>query len=491
MVRRSWTSLSVLALLVVAGAGGCAPPASLEQGAKAQNTEVQGAGQPAARVERPNFVLILSDDQGWKDFSFMGHPVIETPHIDALASESAVFVNGYVPTSLCRPSLATIVTGQYPHQHGITGNDPPEGVDRARMLRFIAHTSSLPRVLRELGYSSMQTGKWWEGHYGMGGFTHGMTIDSKAPGTALPAPRTGERGRHGDAGLYIGRETMQPIYDFVEAHDDEPFFLWYAPLLPHFPHNPPERLLKKYRAEGRPVRLAKYYAMVEWFDETVGELLGYLDEQGLRENTVVLFAVDNGWIQNVDRERGEPPYAARSKRSPYDMGVRTPIMVRWPGHVEAGRREALASTTDFFPTVLKAIGRRVPPSLPGRNLLAMAAGERTREAVYGEIFTHDLVSLSRPLAGLKYRWVRSGDWKLIVPAEGGQAAGEASELFNIASDPGETTNRIEEHPEVAQRLRALLNAWWDPHHSAPGGHEGEYRWEDMSQRESRGREGDF
>ena len=108
----------------------------------------------------------------------------------------------------------------------------------------------------------------------------------------------------------------------------------------------------------------------------------------------------------------------------------------------------------------------------------MAEGERPREAVYGEIFTHDLVSLSSPLAGLKYRWVRQGDWKLIVPAKDGPAAGEPPELFNLASDPDEKTNRIEEHPEITERLRTLLNEWWDPDRDSVNGavHDGDYQW---------------
>src|SRR5688572_10067919 len=178
----------------------------------------------------PNIVLIIGDDQAWTDFSFMGHEVIKTPRLDRLARESAVFPNGYVPTSLCRASLATLLTGLYAHQHKICCNDPPEGVDRARMHPFIEKAPALPRLLGKAGYRSFQSGKYWEGHYKNAGFTDGMTT----------------RGRHGDEGLVIGRQTMKPIYDFIAADPSKPFFVWYAPMLPHEPHNPPERLLKKY-----------------------------------------------------------------------------------------------------------------------------------------------------------------------------------------------------------------------------------------------------
>src|SRR5262245_17672677 len=122
----------------------------------------------------------------------MGHDVIRTPRLDKLAAESAVFPNGYVPTSLCRASLASIITGLYAHPHRICCNDPPEGIDRAKMLPFMRDAPALPRLLSAAGYRSLQTGKWWEGHYTNGGFTEGMTT----------------RGRHGEEGLAIGRKTM-------------------------------------------------------------------------------------------------------------------------------------------------------------------------------------------------------------------------------------------------------------------------------------------
>src|SRR3954469_4406985 len=132
---------------------------------------------PAADPPKPpNIVMIISDDQGWRDFGFMGHPAIRTPNLDRLASQSLTFTNGYVTTPLCRPSLATMLTGLYPHQHKITGNDPPAGQPRESMWGFMKEAPALPRLLRERGYRSFQTGKWWEGHHESGGFTEGMTV---------------------------------------------------------------------------------------------------------------------------------------------------------------------------------------------------------------------------------------------------------------------------------------------------------------------------
>ena len=128
----------------------------------------------------------------------------------------------------------------------------------------------------------------------------GVVLVLDQPGGGGGDVDPGRGGRHGDAGLTIGRQGMQPITDFIDLalQENQPFFLWYAPFLPHTPHNPPERLLKKYREDGRSRFVARYYAMCEWFDETCGQLLDYLDRKKLAEDTLIVFVTDNGWIQN-------------------------------------------------------------------------------------------------------------------------------------------------------------------------------------------------
>ena len=404
---------------------------------------------PAVAAERPpNVVMIVADDQGWTDFGFMGHKVIHTPRLDKLAAESAVFPNGYVPTSLCRASLATLLTGMYAHQHKICCNDPPDGVDRAAMHPFIKQAPALPRLLQGAGYRSFQTGKFWEGHFSNAGFTAGMT----------------SKGRHGDEGLTIGRETMQPIYDFISAEPAKPFFVWYAPMLPHEPHNPPARFLDKFTVdkdtgEGRNLKLAKYYAMCEWFDETCGELLDWLDQHKLKDNTLIVFVVDNGWIQEtgaVRTTRGN--FAPKSKLSPYDGGLRVPVLLRWPGHTRSGRHDDLVSTIDVVPTILNACGVTPPQEIPGLSLLKTAAGEGrlSSDAVFGEIFVHTAVNLDTPALNLTHRWVRAGDWKLISFEEEPAHA----ELYNVKADPFEERNVAREHPDRIAELQKRINTWW-------------------------------
>jgi arylsulfatase A-like enzyme len=395
-----------------------------------------------ASAAPPNVVIILSDDQAYGDYGFMGHPHIKTPHLDRLASQSVVFTRGYTPTSLCRASLMTIITGQYAHQHLVTGNDPPRGTDRDEMLKHVRRVPTLPKLLKEKGYVSFQSGKWWEGNWSEGGFTAGMTHGDPAMG-----------GRHGDEGLKIGRQGLQPIYEFLGANQGKPFFLWYAPMLPHTPHDPPERLVAKYRDKTDSLFVARYWANCERWDETCGELLAYLDKQGLADNTLVVYVTDNGWIQSPDTRN----FAPRSKRSPYEGGIRTPIMLRWPGQLTPRRDDqSLVSTIDLAPTILAACGLMPTTQMKGINLLDVAAGKRgAHDAVFGEIYAHDVANIDDPLPGLEHRWCIEGQWKLIESADG-----KAQELYDLAVDPAEQKNLVNEQQERLKELNQRIRENW-------------------------------
>jgi arylsulfatase A-like enzyme len=408
----------------------------------------------------PNVILIIADDMGASDYGFMGHPQIRTPRLDRLARESLTFRRGYVTSSLCSPSLASILTGRFPHQHKITSNDPPlpRGVSerdaarhpdflsqRQEMTRFFEEIPTLPRLLAARGYVSFEAGKWWGGSYQRGGFTHGMTHGDPARG-----------GRHGDAGLSIGREGLRPVFDFIGMAQARraPFFLWYAPMMPHSPHNPPERILAGYRDKAPTLEIAKYWAMCEWFDETCGQLLDFLDSRKLAADTLVIFLADNGWIQDPGADR----YAPRSKQSPYDGGLRTPILVRWPGKVAPRTCEAPVSAIDLAPTILKAVGQNPQAGMEGLNLLD-AQAIAARPAIFGEIFTHNAVDIHEPSSSLRYRWVVAGDWKLIVPDPGNVPDGVV-ELYDVVHDPQESRNLAGTEQARVKELERRLDSWW-------------------------------
>jgi arylsulfatase A-like enzyme len=405
--------------------------------------------------QAPNIVLIISDDQSWPDYSFMGHENIKTPRLDKLASQSMTFTRGYVPDSLCRPSLATMVTGLYPHQHKIVGNDPPgkRKIPKAEYLKrridYLKHIENVPtlgRLLAKKGYLSHQSGKWWEGSYQRGGFTHGMTHGDRTKG-----------GRHGDKGLAIGRQGMAPVTDFIDMaiEKKKPFFVYYAPFLPHTPHNPPKRLLDKYRDKTDSLPMAKYWAMCEWFDETCGQLLDHLDKRKVAENTIVLYVVDNGWINQTNRSS----YAPKSKRSQYDGGTRTPIMVRWPGKVKPKMdKTTLVNSIDLAPTILAAAGLKPTEAMQGVNLLDADALAK-RKATFGNIFEHDIQHMTDPVPSLKWRWVIEGNMKLIMPYKK-RFPSAPVELYDLSADPHETKNLAGTKPEVVKDLNVKLDAWW-------------------------------
>jgi arylsulfatase A-like enzyme len=318
-------------------------------------------GLSLSAADRPNILMIVSDDHAWFDYGFMGSKAVSTPHLDKLAADSRAFPRGYVTNSLCGPSLASMLTGRHVHRHGLTGNDPfipavagAKGAGkaaankqknaaflegRAQMIKRFQESPILPRLLGEQGYVSLQTGKWWMGPYQTGGFTEGMT----------------KGGRHGDDGLDIGRKTLAPLTDFISRakKDGKPFFAWYAPMMPHDPHTPPERLLAKYRDKSPSLHAAKYHAMVEWFDETIGEIRAHLEKEGLTRDTIIVYVADNGWIPRTDKPGVD---FERSKQSPFDGGVRTPIFVSWPGRIKPALMTEAASAVDIMPTLLKLAG---------------------------------------------------------------------------------------------------------------------------------------
>jgi uncharacterized sulfatase len=275
-------------------------------------------------------------------------------------------------------------------------------------------------------------------------------------------------GRHGDDGLKIGREGMEPVLRFVDeaASQKKPFFVWYAPIMPHAPHNPPERLLARYRDKVDSPFVAKYYAMCEWFDETCGELLGHLDKKGLTQNTLIVYLGDNGWIQNP---RGNG-YAPGSKQSPNEGGTRQPIMLAWPGVIKPQQRDELVSSIDLLPTILDAAGVAPPPGLPGLDLLPLVRDGKplARDTIFGEGFAHDIANLEKPEATLLYRWAIEGKWKLLLTYDGAVGRYASShprterrpQLYDVLADPHETTNLAAEHPEIVERLAKKINDWW-------------------------------
>lgn len=413
-------------------------------------------GHEAATAQQPNVVFLLSDDQSWGDYGFMDHPHIQTPNLDKLARASILYERGYVTAPLCRPSLASIVTGLYPHQTGIRGNDPllPKGINRKdqkhrdisvkfrdRMTAPMKEHPNFVQLLKDNGYATLQTGKWWEGDPKDHGFTDAMTHGDHRRG-----------GRHGDKGLGIGRKTMKPIYDFVDQakSNEQPFFIWYGVFLPHAPHNAPNRLYNKYKDIAPNEPTARYWANVEWLDEGCGQIVEHLKKNGQFENTIFIYTCDNGWVQNPKKIGA----SIRSKRQPVEAGIRTPIFVAHQGKVTPLRdKETLASNIDIATTILKACGIEPPAEMSGLDL-RQPEQLKKRNRVFVDVYEHDsdLDKLKDLNSGLQARVIIDG-WDKLT------ARPSNKELFNLQSDPDDRNDISAQHPEKVAELSKLLESW--------------------------------
>jgi arylsulfatase A-like enzyme len=419
-----------------------------------------GSKRLSENTDRPNIVLIISDDQSWTDYSFTGHEHIRTPRIDQLAAGGLTFTYGYTTAPLCSPALASIATGLYPHQHGILGNDPvfssPERKYspawlQERMKHYqplisnFEELETIADVLGRNGYTSLQVGKWWIGNYASGGFDQGMTHGDPSRG-----------GRHGDEGLKIGREGLDEVYRFMDAArgKNQPFYVWYAPFLPHAPHNPPDSLKQKYLPLAPTEAVANYWAMCEWFDITCGQLIDYVDQKGLTQNTLFIYVTDNGWIQDPEKPNA---YAPRSKREPYEMGIRTPIILNWKGKIEPEfNTENPVSSVDIATTIYSICGIEPPSGLQGIDLLDRKA-LLARETIFAETWAHDFTTID---SSLYYRVAIGFPWKLILPDKTNKPEAD-TELFNIEHDPFEEENLAGDNQEVVDRLKKQTEEWWN------------------------------
>jgi uncharacterized sulfatase len=412
---------------------------------------------PAASAEQPNVVFILSDDQSWMDFGFMDHPHIQTPNIDELAKAGTLYERGYVTSPLCRPSLASLVTGMYPHQTGIRGNDPllPKGMHRrdegvqeilrkmrAQMTAPMAKHPSFVKQLKDAGYATLETGKWWEGNPLDHGFTDAMTHGDTRRG-----------GRHGDKGLKIGRSTMQPIYDFVDKAktNKQPFFIWYGVFLPHTPHNAPDRLFNKYKDIAPNESTARYWANVEWLDEGCGQIVDHLKQKGLYENTVFVFTTDNGWVPDPEKVGRY----IRSKRDPVEAGIRTPIFVTHGKTIKSRRdKETLASNIDIAPTILKICGIEPAAEMKGLDLRdPIQLAKRNR--IFVDVYKHDsdLDQLDDLNNGLNARVVIDGWDKLTARKDG------TTELYDLKKDDDDRHDLSAQNEEKVDKLAKIIDVW--------------------------------
>ena len=419
----------------------------------------------AAPTRPPNVVIVIADDQSWRDYGFMGSPVARTPALDRLAESGTVFTHAFTTASACRPSLRSLLTGLEPQRLDALRDRLHERRVPFPELAAMRRVDTLPRLLGEHGYVSFQGGKHWEGRYQLTGFSEGTAL-------GFDAARGGRDGllreMSGGEGNELGRTTMAPLLDFVSAHRAEPFLLWFAPMLPHTPHDPPPEYLARYE-EGPAAALSaaerRYLGNVSRLDDRVGELLDHLAFLGLREHTLVVFVADNGWDHTGEGGPVHPHLGGpRGKFSVYENGFRTPMILSWPGVVPAGlRSDALVSTLDVLPTVLDYTGVADPPGdRSGVSLRALVEGSAAppREQLIGAMVRlREPTGEGAPESLLPVRseqgfFLRAPGWHYVWMPERG-----VESLYAIDDDPWQLDDRAFEHPDRAAAYRAAVEAW--------------------------------
>ena len=410
----------------------------------------------AARVERlerpPNLVLIIGDDHGWPYAGFMGNDIVQTPNLDALASDGTVFTHLFASGTVCRPTLQTLLSGldaaawRAQHQRtNVTFGSPLPS--RYEVRRY----QTLPQLIKRRGYVSFQAGKHWEGTFAMAGFSAGTT---KIVDPALE-----------NSGDGFGRPSIEPLADFLDTVGETPFFLWLAPKLPHVPFDPPAQLQAPYRALGLVEPAVLYYANITRLDLLIGEMLGELHARGLDRDTLIVYVSDNGWEQAPYQTHflGSILGGPRGKTSIYELGSRAPTIFHWPGHVPSGRRDAsLATFADLNATLLDYAGVTLPPDHSGVSLRERLEGGdgRGRDAVYGytnflRVREDEYVpgnNLSSFFTSEDAAYVRTREWRYVAFLDRGE-----HELYRIDTDPFEDVDVADQYPEIVATLSQMLD----------------------------------
>ena len=420
---------------------------------------------PAAR-EQPNIVFLFADDLGWGDLSCYGNRRVKTPVLDKLAAEGTLFTQFYVAGSVCSPSRTGIMTGQYPARHRVFGHFAREAINKRREMPNSLDPSvpTLTDALKQAGYVTGHFGKWHLGiaspqEYGVDVFRTGQASNVPGKGRVdIWSPKSRPT---------CTKEILDSALDFIRSANDKPFYanVWFSDV--HATLNPSDEQLertKRFHPQGVDFHGVDqiYYAALLEMDRQIGLFLDELDRLGLRDNTLIIFSSDNGpedfQISNAAHSGvgRTGPFRGR-KRSIYEGGIRTPLILRWPGRVPSGKVNdtSVVNGVDFVPTLCKLAGAQVDPSLrpDGEDMsdVWLGAERKRRRACFWEwryrVFGHPLNQPPR-LA------VREGDYKLLMNPDKSRV-----ELYNIVEDPSELQNLAAAKPELTQRFMKELLDW--------------------------------
>jgi arylsulfatase A-like enzyme len=405
---------------------------------------------------RPNVVLIITDDLGWADVGSYGATDVKTPNIDGLARAGVRLTDFYSNGVLCTPTRAGLISGRYQQRYGLEVALPNAAAAGDRGLPVTGY--SLPQLLKSGGYTTALFGKWHLGYkpefspnahgfdyfFGLKSGYHDFYTHRASDGK----PDLWENDREIQVTGYMTDLITARAQQFIERNASRPFFIDVAYNAPHWPYQPPDapsvavdNARHVMPNDSVPATRADYVAMVERVDRGVGEILRTLDRLGLSRNTIVVFTNDNGgeWLSNSG------PLFNR-KWTVWEGGIRVPAIVRWPGHIPAGKVSGqVGITMDLTASILAVTGTRVPDAarLEGMNLFPILEGRSPD--VERTLFW-------RTNEGRRQKAVRSGDWKLVVD-------GNHLFVYDVRTDPGERKDLANRRQDVARRLRRLIADW--------------------------------
>ena len=411
--------------------------------------------------DRPNIILIMTDDQGWAQLGSHGDPVLQTPRLDAMAAESVEMTRFYV-SPVCAPTRAALMTGRYNYRTGVVDTY----LGRAMMA---PDELTIAEMLGASGYRTGIFGKWHLGdNYPQRTVDQGFqaSVVHKGGGIGQPSDPPGSDYfdpvlfRDGEQESFEGYCTdvyFDEAIRWIGDGSGEPFFAYIPTNAPHSPYLVPDSYREPYAAQGLSDKDARIYGMITNIDDNVGRLLDHLESQGLSGNTIFIFMTDNGPTTRL--------YHAglrAQKASVYEGGIRVPFLVRWPDRLEPRKIEALGAHIDVTPTLLAAAGLPTPsgPELDGINLLPLWDGEALQlpDRTY-------FVQAHRGNEPERYRAFAAVEqqFKLVQPVSFRQSPPQdaALELYDLIADPGEETDLAAEMPEVVERLKAGYDEWFD------------------------------
>lgn len=421
--------------------------------------------------KQPNVVLILADDLGWKDVSFNGSKYNETSNIDMLASQGVFFSNAYSNAPNCAPSRAALLSGQYAPRTGfytnhssVRGEDSWRAVHPTENHHQLDHDKiTIAETLKENGYKTIHIGKWHVGdtpdYYPE---HHGFDINIAGNKSGKPptyfSPYNIPNLENGSKGEYLTDRLASEAINFIENNKEDPFFLYMAFHSPHTPIQAKDSLIQKYipklpdNGQIDPI----YAAMIETLDNNVGRILESIKQQGLSDNTIVIFLSDNGAMPALAADRPLREY----KGSMYEGGIRVPFIIKHPDYSGGLVNSTPVIGTDLYPTILDFIGIEPPKNyaLDGVSLKPILEGNQTlnREAIYWHfpVYLDGEYGMNKIWRSTPTGAVRKGDFKLMEFFEDGHL-----ELYDLKNDIGEQYNVVNQYPEKTKELMELMTNW--------------------------------